>query len=190
MEVMIGVSNRHIHLNEEDLKILFGDQHELTNVKDLVQPGQFVTNDFVDIQSDKGKIEHVRIIGPIREYTQVEISKTDAVKLKLNPPIRDSGNVLGSAPITIIGPNGTVNKEYGCILANRHIHMTEEEQKRLGLEGLKEVSVKVTGEKGGIFNHVMLKVNPVSRLELHIDTDDANSFLIKTGDMVEIIKGE
>lgn len=190
MQVEIGVSNRHVHLNEEDFKILFGANHELTNIKDLVQPGQFASSDCVDIKSEKGKLERVRIIGPIRPYTQVEISKTDAIKLKLNPPVRSSGDVIGSEPITIVGPNGIVEKEYGCILADRHIHMTLEEQKDLGLEGLTEVSVKINGEKGGIFHHVALKVNPISKLEFHIDTDDANGFLAKTGDIAEIIKGD
>ena len=115
MQVILGVSNRHVHLKEEDYKILFGNE-PLNKVKDLRQPGQFASDKFVTIQNEDRKIEHVRILGPIRNYTQVEISKTDAYTLKLNPPIRESGDLKNSSPITIIGPKGTLNLKEGCIL--------------------------------------------------------------------------
>lgn len=189
MQVILGVSNRHVHLKEEDYKILFGNE-PLNKVKDLRQPGQFASDKFVTIQNEDRKIEHVRILGPIRNYTQVEISKTDAYTLKLNPPIRESGDLKNSSPITIIGPKGTLNLKEGCILANRHIHISEEEVKKYHLEGVKKVKVKIEGEKGGILNNVHLKVQEPSLLEMHIDVDEGNAFNVKTGDILEITELE
>ena len=129
MQVILGVSNRHVHLKEEDYKILFGDE-PLNKVKDLRQPGQFASDKLVTIKNGDREINHVRVLGPIRNYTQVEISKTDAYTLKLNPPIRTSGDLEGSSPITIIGPKGEIDLKEGCILANRHIHISPEEVKK------------------------------------------------------------
>jgi len=188
MNIQVGVSNRHIHLKKEDLEVLFGAGYELNFCKDLKQPGQFASNEKVTIKTEKGEISNVRILGPIRNYTQVEISKTDAFKLGLNPPVRTSGDLNGSSPITIVGPKGILELNEGCIIADRHIHITEKQIEEFGLNGLKEVSVKVEGIKGGILNRVNLKVAENSYFELHLDTDDANSHLIKDGDIVEIIK--
>ena len=116
MKVSIGVSNRHVHLTREHFKILFGEGKELEKRNDLTQPGQFASTSIVTIKTDKSEIENVRVLGPFRAYTQVEISKTDDYKLGLNPPIRDSGNLKGSSPITIIGPSGVVDLEEGCII--------------------------------------------------------------------------
>ena len=189
MKIILGVSNRHVHLNKEDYFTLFGDE-PMNKVKDLRQPGQFASDKFVTIKNGDRTIEHVRILGPIRNYTQVEISKTDAYTLKLNPPIRQSGDLENSSPITIVGPKGELNLEKGCILANRHIHISPEEVKKYNLEGVKKVKVKVDGEKGGILNNVYLKVQEPSLLEMHIDTDEGNAFGIKTGDELEIIELE
>jgi len=147
----------------------------------------FASNSLVTIKTSKSEIENVRIVGPVRNYTQVEISKTDAYKLGINPPIRNSGDVSGSSPITIIGPVGTLNLEEGCIIPTRHIHILPNQLKMYGLEGRDEVSVNVDGEKGGILNNVHLKVSEDSFFELHLDTDDANAHLIKNGDIGEII---
>lgn len=187
MKVSIGVSNRHVHLTKEHLEILFGEGYELQKKVDINQPGQFAATDLVTIKTPKSEIENVRILGPIRPYTQVEISKTDAYKLGLNPPIRDSGDLKGSSPITIIGPKGTIDIEEGCIIANRHIHILPNQMKSYGLEGREMVSVKINGEKGGILANVKLKVSEEAYFELHIDTDDANAHLIKNGDIGEII---
>ena len=189
MKVILGVSNRHVHLKEEDYKILFGDE-PINKVKDLRQPGQFASDKFVTIKNGERQIEHVRVLGPIRNYTQVEISRTDAYTLKLNPPIRTSGQLEGSSPITIIGPKGELNLKEGCILANRHIHISPEEVKQYNLEGIKKVKVKIDGEKGGILNNVYLKILEPSLLEMHIDTDEGNAFGVKTGDELEIIELE
>ncbi len=189
MKVILGVSNRHIHLKKEDYKILFGDE-PINKVKDLRQPGQFASDKFVTLKNGDRQIEHVRVLGPIRNYTQIEISRTDAYTLKLNPPIRTSGNLEGSSPITVIGPKGKLDLKEGCILANRHIHISPEEIKKYHLEGVKKVKVKIDGEKGGILNNVYLKIIDPSLLEMHIDTDEGNAFGVKTGDELEIIELE
>ena len=187
MKVSIGVSNRHVHLKEEHLKILFGDNFELEKRNDLNQPGQFASTSLVTIKTEKSEIQNVRVLGPTRPYTQVELSRTDAIRLGLNPPIRDSGDIEGSCPVTIIGPKGEVNIEEGCIIPTRHIHILPEQAKAYGLEGRKIVDVKLSGEKGGIINNVHLKVNKKSYYELHLDTDDANAHMVKNGDIGEII---
>lgn len=189
MKVILGVSNRHVHLKKEDYKILFGDE-PINKVKDLRQPGQFASDKFVTLKNGDRQIEHVRVLGPIRNYTQIEISRTDAYTLKLNPPIRTSGNLEGSSPITVIGPKGKLDLKEGCILANRHIHISPEEIKKYHLEGVKKVKVKIDGEKGGILNNVYLKIIDPSLLEMHIDTDEGNAFGVKTGDELEIIELE
>ena len=188
MEVTIGVSNRHVHLKQEHIDILFGKNYELEIKNMLVQPGQFASTSTLTIKTEKSEIQNVRVLGPARNYTQVEISKTDAFKLGITPPIRDSGDLKGSAPIELIGPNGSVKLEEGCIIANRHIHITPKEVKELGLEGIEKVSVELQGEKGGIINNVYLKIDENFKLEMHIDTDDANAHLVKTGDIGKVIE--
>ena len=135
MKVSIGVSNRHVHLTKEHLEILFGSGYELKKKVDINQPGQFASTDVVTIKTEKSEIDRVRVLGPIRDYTQVEISKTDSYTLGLNPPIRDSGDLKGSAPITIMGPIGRVDLEEGCIIANRHIHITPKQMEYYNLVG-------------------------------------------------------
>ena len=187
MKVSIGVSNRHVHLSKENLEILFGENYELEKKNDLTQPGQFAATDTVIIKTQKSEIPNVRILGPTRNYTQVEISKTDAYKLGLNPPVRNSGELENSSPITIIGPKGSVDINEGCIIAARHIHILPSQMKSYGLEGKEKVNVKLGGEKGGIITNVYLKVSDEAFFELHLDTDDANAHLIKNGDIGEIL---
>lgn len=187
MQVPIGISNRHVHLNDHDLKILFGETYELEKAKDLKQPGQYASTSKVTIKTEKGEITGVRVLGPVRSYTQIEVSLTDAYKLGLKPPVRDSGDLIGSEPITIVGPVGELTLENGCIIATRHIHITPEQMIEFGFEGKTEVSVRIDGIKGGILNHVQLKVNPASYFELHLDTDDANAHLLGSGAIGEII---
>jgi putative phosphotransacetylase len=187
MEVKLGVSNRHVHLCERDLKILFGENYNLTVKKNLVQPGEFASESLLTIKTVKGEISNVRVLGPVRSYTQVEISKTDAFKLGINPPVRDSGDLSGSAAVTLVGPEGSVDLSEGCIIATRHIHITPREVHEFGLDGVKTVNVKLPGEKGGILYNVSLKISENYALEMHIDTDDANAHLVNSGDIVEII---
>ena len=185
MKISVGVSNRHIHLNYDDYKVLFGNI-PLTKKNDLNQPGMFASELTVTIKGNKRSIENVRVLGPLRDYTQVEVSKTDAYYLGIDPPVRDSGNFLGASSITIIGPNATIERNV-AIIANRHIHVDKLIRKEKGLVGVDKVRVRISGEKGGIIDNVYLKDSKEAYFELHLDTDDANSFLLKQGDEVEII---
>ncbi|MDO5561402.1 MAG: phosphate propanoyltransferase [bacterium] len=186
MQIPLGVSNRHLHLNTSDYQTLFGEQ-PLIKRNDLSQPGQFAAEQTVSLKTDKGQIDKVRLIGPLRPYTQVEISQTDAYKLGLNPPVRDSGNLDQAAVIEIIGPQGNVTKA-AAIIAARHLHLTPADRKRMNLENTNEVKIQLLGEKGAIFDNVRLKVDENYALECHLDTDEANSCLAKTGDWVEILQ--
>lgn len=188
MEIPVGISNRHVHLRHEDLYKLFGENYELTKYKDLTQPGEFASNEFVTLEGPKGVIEHVRVLGPIRSYTQVEISKTDSYKLGVNPKVRMSGDLEDSEIITLIGPKGKITTN-GCILAARHIHITEEELKSNNLRLNYPYKIKVKNEKETILGSVFLKTGN-SYLELHLDTDDANACMLKNGDKVELIMDE
>ena len=185
MKVILGISNRHVHLTEEDYKILFGDE-PLNKVKDLVQPGQFSSDKKVSIKTEKRTLENVRLLGPLRTYTQVEVSKTDSYALGINPPVRNSGDLEGSAVVTIVGPLGEVTKPC-CIIANRHLHINPQQRQELGLVGIDKIKAKYVGEKTTIFEDVFVKESPDYTLELHLDTDDGNGALAKTGDEIEII---
>lgn len=186
MKVNVGVSARHVHVTKEDLNILFGEGFELTKKVDLSQPGQYACNEQVILKGPKGVIERVRILGPERRETQVEISKTDSFALGINPPVRNSGDLEGAAEITIIGPNGKVTKN-AAIIAARHIHATKEDAVKYGFENKEFIKVVVNGEKGGILENVYVRISDSFSLEVHLDTDDANAFLIKNGDEVDII---
>lgn len=186
MDIKIGVSNRHVHLSSEDYKILFGDT-KIEKIKDLVQTGEFASNLVVEIETEKAKIGKVRFLGPIRSYTQVEVSKTDCYTLGINAPVRSSGDLSGAAEITIIGPCGKITKNC-AIMANRHLHLNHEDRVNLELENIEKVSVKVGNEKSSILNDVYVKETPLGVLELHLDTDDANANLLKTGDIAELIR--
>ncbi len=186
MKVKIGISNHHVHLTQKDLETLFGSDYKLNKIADLNQPGQFVTDSFVCIKTDKSTIEKVRVLGPVRNYTQIEISKTDSYHLGINPPVRDSGDLDGSEIVTLIGPKGQI-KTNGCIIATRHIHILMEDAIKLGLDKYDKVSVKIGKEKSSIINDVHIKISDKSYYEMHLDTDDANACLLKNGDIGEII---
>lgn len=185
MKISVGVSNRHVHLNNEDYKLLFGDI-PLTKRNDLNQPGMYACNETVTIKGSKRSIENVRVLGPLRSYTQVEISKTDAYYLGVNPPVRNSGDLDDAVEITIIGPKGEITRD-AAIIATRHIHVDKKIRMKKGLLNIKKVKVRIPGEKGGIINNVYLKDSEEAYFELHLDTDDANGFLLKQDDEVEII---
>lgn len=187
--VPVGVSNRHIHLSSEDLETLFGKGYELTPIKDLSQPGQFACKEQLTIVGPSLRpIEGVRVLGPVRSASQVEISRTDSFVLKCKPPVRESGDIKGSAPITIIGPKGVVTLKEGCIIANRHIHMSLEEGEQFGLKDGEYVDVEANGERRTMFFDVQVRVNKAFKLEMHIDTDDANAAGIGNGAKVKIIR--
>lgn len=187
--VPVGVSNRHIHLTREHLDILFGKGYELTPLKDLSQPGQYACKELLTIVGPSLRpIENVRVLGPLRKQSQVEISRTDSFVLKVKPPVRESGKLDGSAGITIIGPKGVVSLAEGCIIANRHIHMSVEEGAAFGLKDGDYVTVEADGERRTRFYDVQVRVNDAFRLEMHIDTDDANAAGIGNGAKVRIVE--
>lgn len=186
--VPVGVSARHIHLTQEHVEALFGEGYHLTKKKDLMG-GQYACNETVTIVGLKLRaIENVRVLGPVRKASQLEISATDSMKLGIAAPIRESGNVAGSAPVAVVGPKGVIYLKEGCIIAMRHIHMSPADASAAGVSDGDIVSVKVDNERGTIFNQVKIRVSDSFTLEMHIDTDEANASKIKTGDMVTIMK--
>ncbi len=186
--VPIGVSARHVHLTQEHVEILFGEGYQLTKKKELMG-GQFASNELVTLVGIKLRaIENVRVLGPVRKASQVEISATDAIKLGIKAPIRESGKTAGSAPIAIVGPKGALYLKEGCIVAMRHIHMSPADAMAAGVHDGDIVSVKADNERGTVFNQVKIRVDESFTLEMHIDTDEANASKIATGDTVTIIK--
>lgn len=190
MKVSIGISNRHVHLTREAIDILFGKDYELTFKNKLSQSDQFAANETVIIKGPKNEIEKVRVLGPIRSYNQIEVSKTDSFKLGVNPPVRNSGDIKGSSPITIIGPKGILNLNEGCIIATRHLHASPDDLIKYGLKNNQIVSIKINGGKSAILNDVHVKSEPGFVLEVHLDTDDANGCLLNQGDEAELIINE
>ena len=187
--VPIGVSNRHIHLSKEHVELLFGKGYELTPLKELSQPGQYACKETLTIVGPSLRpIENVRVLGPVRRSSQVEISATDSYVLKVKPPVRESGKTEGSAPITIIGPRGVVTLSEGCIIANRHIHMSPDDGKRFGVSDGDYVTVDVNGKRRTRWFDVQVRVHKDFRLEMHVDTDDANAAGIGNGFTVNIVK--
>lgn len=186
--VPVGVSARHVHLTQEHVEVLFGEGYQLTKKKDLMG-GQFASNEQVTIVGLKLRaIENVRILGPVRKQSQIEISATDARTLGINAPIRESGNLAGSAPVAVVGPKGALYLDEGCIIAMRHIHMSPQDAQAAGLQNGDIVSVKADNERGTTFNHVVIRVDPSFTLEMHIDTDEANAAGIRQGDTVRILQ--
>lgn len=186
MKITVGVSNRHVHLTKEVYNQLFFD--EIEKLRSIDQPTQYAAVQTVTIKKGDQQIEKVRVVGPLRDYNQVEISRTDAYKLKVDPPIKTSGDLDNSLGITLIGPKGEVELDKGLILANRHIHITPDLVKRYKLQDTDELAVLINGEKSGILKNVYLKVQDEAALKLHLDTDDANAFNLKNGDEVEVLR--
>ena len=187
-EIKIGVSQRHVHLSREDLDTLFGKGYELTKKKTLMGR-EYAAEECVTLVGPSLKaIEKVRVLGPVRNQTQVEISKTDTFILKVSPPVRPSGKVEGSEKLVLVGPKGSVYLKQGVIIANRHIHLTPEYAQRHNIKDGDYVDVMVESIKPTKFYDVQVRVRDDFNVEMHIDTDDANSAGIKNGDMVRIIK--
>ena len=162
-------------MSREHVEVLFGTGYKLRKLKDLMQPGQFACEEKVMLVGPKGVIENVRVLGPERRATQVEISKTDALKLGVNPPVRDSGDLAGSERIVLVGPKGVVDLKEGVIIAKRHIHCDLDTAKKLGLKDKDIVKVKIDGERALIFDEVLVRVSDKYAFEMHIDTDEANA---------------
>lgn len=187
-KVPVGVSNRHIHLSKQDLETLFGEGYELTIRNELSQTGQYAAEEVVTIQGPKSSMANVRILGPTRNETQVEISRTDSFALGVRPPVRDSGSLDATPGITIIGPKGEVELTKGVIIAQRHIHMSEEDAQSFGVGDKEIVSVRMGGERGVVFENVLVRVRHDFVLEMHIDTDEANAAIIGNGQEVEVFR--
>lgn len=187
MNIKIGVTSRHIHLSENDLYELFGNNYKLNKLKDLTQDKNFSCIETVDLMNDNNIIKNVRIVGPTRNKTQVEISKTDAYILKINPPIRNSGELDDAEIIKIRGPRGVIERRC-CIIQTRHIHLNEIDAKKLGFKTNDIVKVKLFGEKGGIIDNVHIKISENEESELHLDLDDSNAHLINKGDIAKILE--
>ena len=186
--IPIGVSGRHMHLTREVLEQLFGRGYELTRMKDLSQPAEFAAQETVTVIGPRGKaIEGVRILGPPRKYTQLELARSDGIRLGIDLPVRKTGDVAGTPGLTVVGPAGTVILAEGAIRATRHIHMTVADGERLGLTDGQTVKVRVEGPAALTFDNVVVRVNDRYALDFHLDTDDANAAGLQTGDLVEII---
>lgn len=186
MQIPVGVSGRHLHLSPAHLALLFGPKYELSSVKLLRQPGQYAAQETVTLVGPKGQIEGVRVLGPTRAHTQVEVSRTDAVRLGIKPPVRESGDLAGAADIVIRGPAGEVPAPASTILAWRHLHLHTSEAEQLGLKSGAAVSVAVKGPRAVTFHNVIVRVHPQFKAEFHIDTDEANACGLENGDMIEI----
>jgi putative phosphotransacetylase len=175
IKVPVEVSARHIHLSQKNLEILFGEGYELKKLKELGQPSDFACEETVSIKNNSNVIENVRVVGPIREQTQVEISLTDAFKLGVNPPVRLSGDLENSAGITLVGPAGSSELASGLIVALRHIHCATDEAEKMKLKAGSFVSVEIKGERSLVFENVAVRVREDYKLCMHIDTDEGNS---------------
>ncbi len=188
-EILIETSARHVHVSQEDLETLFGKGYVLTKKKDLSQPGQYVSMERVDLIGPKKSIMGVSILGPVRKATQVEVSLTDARTLGVAAPVRESGDISGSAPIKIVGPKGELEIKEGVIAAKRHIHMTEEDAKEFGVKDKDIVKVEVNNnERSLVFGDVVVRVSNKFALAMHVDTDESNAAMLSGQVFGKLIK--
>lgn len=186
--VSVGISNRHVHLSKEHLEALFGEGYRMNELYKLSQTGQYAAKEVVTLIGIKGVIEGVRILGPVRRQSQVEILMSDTYKLGIRASIRDSGSLENTPGIAILGPCGVININSGVIVAKRHIHLSCIEAQNLRLEDRKEVKVGTGGERGIVFDRVLVRVDPTFNAEFHIDMDEANAAGLKKGEMVQILR--
>ena len=187
MKLPIALSNKHIHLSQADVEALFGAGYELTHKKDLSQPGQFACEEMVEVVGPKGSTK-MRVLGPARPESQVEVSLADARALGIAVPVRQSGDVEGTPGCKLVGPKGEVEIERGVIVAARHIHMSLEDAEKFGVKDKDIVSVQTTGERALLFNNVLVRANAAFALEMHVDLEEGNAAGVKNGDLVELVK--
>lgn len=187
--VPVMSSNRHLHLSQADVERLFGSGYQLTKMRDLVQPGQYACNERVTIETEKGKMT-LRVVGPARKETQIELSFTDAVKLGLNPPIRMSGELEGSPGCTISNGDHRITISKGVIVAARHLHMSPDEAAAFGLKDGDVVSLKIEGPRPALLENVLVRSGEGHRLEAHIDKDEANACALQDGQLCRVIRNE
>lgn len=184
----VGLSNKHLHLKNEDIETLFGKDHALCPTKDLKQPGQFACEEKVDIVGPKGTLKGVRILGPARPETQVELAMTDARAIGITAPVRESGKLAGTPGIKLIGPAGEVELDYGAIVALRHIHLSPAQALEAGVKDKDVVSIQFGGERGVVFNNVLVRSGEGHESEIHLDTDEGNAAGLSNGALGEILK--
>ena len=180
-EVPVSVSGRHLHLSRADMDALFGPGSELTKIKDISQPGQYASEQRVTLVGPKGRIEGLRVLGPLRKESQVELAASDARRIGLKLPVRASGNLAGTPGAVLEGPRGSVQLAQGCIIAERHIHMTPAQATQRGVRDGQRVRVEIGGEKAGVLDAVYVHVRADFAYDMHIDADDGNAFLVETG---------
>ncbi|MDT8899685.1 phosphate propanoyltransferase [Anaeroselena agilis] len=185
--IPVGVSKRHVHLSANDAAVLFGAGRALTKVKDLKQTGEFAAAETVTLVGPRGVIPGVRVLGPLRRVSQVELSRTDSFLLGIVPPVRDSGQLAGSAGVALVGPAGTLTMKEGVIVAARHIHMSVEDAAAYGVADGDRVSLEVPGQRSVCFRNVLVRSGAGFRLEFHVDTDEANAAGLKNGDLVSLV---
>jgi putative phosphotransacetylase len=190
LEIPVGISNRHVHLSREDMDALFGYGSTLTRMKAVKQPGQFAAEETVTLRGPKGELTKVRVLGPLRSTTQIEISVSDGFALGVKAPVRMSGDLQDSPGIEIIGPRGRITKTDGAIVAWRHIHISPAEAEQYGLRDGMEIDVQIEGHRGGILSHVVVRVSADAALEMHIDVEEANGFGLRNGDCVKRTQAE
>jgi len=187
-EVQVGLSNKHLHLKQEDIQTLFGEGYELTAFKELVQPGQYACEEKVDIVGPKGALKGIRVLGPARPETQVELAITDARAIGITPMIRESGKLDGTPGCKIIGPKGEVELSHGVIIALRHVHLSAAQAQEVGVKDKDIVALKVGGERGAIFDNVLIRAGDGHEREAHLDTDEGNAAGCDANSVAEIIK--
>lgn len=186
LTIAVGVSNRHVHLSRKEMDMLFGYGSSLTRMKALKQPGQFAAQETVTLRGPKGELQHVRVLGPLRNVTQVEISVADGFVLGIGAPVRMSGELQGSPGITLVGPHGEVAIAEGVIVAWRHLHISPEEAARHGLADGAEIAVETQGPRAGVLRHVKVRVSAEALAEIHLDQEEANALGLRNGDRVQI----
>lgn len=189
-QVPVGISVRHIHLSRADVDRLFGRNYHLTPKKQLSQPGQYACEECLDVIGPKGELKKVRILGPERKATQIELAQTDCRNIGISAPVRSSGDTAGTPGITLRGPLGEIFVPEGAIIADRHLHMSAAEAAAFGLKDGDRVQIRIGGVKPGILGNVLVRAGSGHSLDLHIDTDDGNAFLLRQGQMVTVLGKE
>ena len=189
-QVPVGISVRHIHLSRQDVDRLFGRNYQLTPKKQLSQPGQYACEECLDAIGPKGELQKVRILGPERKATQIELAQTDCRNIGITAPVRSSGDTARTPGITLRGPLGQITVPEGVIIADRHLHLSDAEAAAFGLKNGDRVQIRIDGIKPGILGNVLVRSGSGHSMDLHIDTDDGNAFLLSQGQRVTVLGKE
>ena len=186
--IPIGVSVRHVHLTRQHLDVLYGPGYELTVRNELYQPGFYAANECVTVATPKRALHNVRILFPLRDHSQVELARTDAFALGVDPPLRISGDVAGTPGVTLVGPAGSVQLDQGMIIAARHVHMDQATADRFGVKGGQAIKVAIDGPRGVVLDHVVVRISEGTLLEMHLDTDEANAADVAEGVVARMVR--